>query len=278
MGSLAIVLNSTNNINALTNTTFKYDFVQGALAIPDKSTITIANIMMPYAFFNVSRYYSNKTFSIRWWDASVVSITLDDGFYTISDVNNFLITQFIAAGKYLLDSTGNYVVYASFSLNPTYYAVMFNSYAFPTSLPAGYTNPSGLLFPATASTPQLLITSNISNMFGLNQSVYYPPAIQATNYSVLSTSTPVGSTINSIVCRCSLVDNNASLPSDILGSFPINASFGDNITYTPSFEIKLTLKKGRFTALVLSFFDQNLNAIYSQDANIQATLLLNLGN
>ena len=58
---------------------------------------------------------------------------------------------------------------------------------------------------------------------------------QSTNYSTNSTLTPQGSTINSIIVRCSLVNNRVGNPMDILDSFTIGAtSFGSNINYAPS--------------------------------------------
>ena len=43
-----------------------------------------------------------------------------------------------------------------------------------------------------------------------------------TNYSVNSNITLVGSTVNSLVIRCSIVNNNISSATDIIDSFPFN--------------------------------------------------------
>jgi hypothetical protein len=43
--------------------------------------------------------------------------------------------------------------------------------------------------------------------------------------------TPVGSTVNSLVLRCSLVNNNISSATDVIDSFPINGTFGSKLNF-----------------------------------------------
>lgn len=280
--SLALVLNSSNLSNTNTKSEFTYNFIQGALDIAKDSTMTIAGITMPYSFFNVTSQYANQRFNIifpTFAGFTTLQITIPAGFYTVTDINNYLTTQFISNNLYLLDAGGNYITYVSLLYNVSSYAVQLNCFAVPTALPAGYTNPGGMTFPVVATTPQFFIPaiSTLNVLLGLNNNQNYPTVVQATNFSQLSTTTPVGSNINNIIVRCNLIDNNCSMPSDVLGSFPINAEFGSNINYEPAFEIKLKVKQGRYDKMVLNFTDQNFNTINSQDANVLITLLLNLG-
>ena len=145
----------------------------------------------------------------------------------------------------------------------------------PSVLPAGYTNPAALVLPTVASTPQLVIlsTSNFGTIIGFTAGSY-PPAIQPTNYSILSNTLPNGSPVNSIVVRCNLVSNNVVSPSDILDSFPINGTFGSNLNVTPNFEKWIKIKSGRYTNFTITFQDQNLNTIPILDPNLLITLLL----
>jgi len=96
------------------------------------------------------------------------------------------------------------------------------------------------------------------------------------NYSANSTITPVGSTVNSIIVRCSIVKNNVGFPNDVLDSFPISAgtAFGTNINYTPNIEKYVKVSSGSFSNFVITFTDQNLNLLASLDNNILITLLL----
>ena len=98
------------------------------------------------------------------------------------------------------------------------------------------------------------------------------------NYSRNSDITPVGSTVNSIILRCSLVNNKVGSPMDILDSFAIaNTNFGANINYAPSVNIWVKLSSGSFSNFMLTICDQNLQMINSLDNNILITLLFRFG-
>jgi hypothetical protein len=98
------------------------------------------------------------------------------------------------------------------------------------------------------------------------------------NYSKNSDITPVGSTVNSIILRCSLVNNKVGSPMDILDSFAIaNTNFGANINYAPSVNKWVKLSSGSFSNFILTLCDQNLNLINSLDNNILITLLFRFG-
>ena len=97
---------------------------------------------------------------------------------------------------------------------------------------------------------------------------------QSTSLSFNSTFIPIGSTVNGLVMRCSLVNNNIATPSDIIDGIPINSTFGSNITYDPSFEKFVKIRDGIYSSMVITFTDQNLNTLYAQDPNMLLTLLI----
>ncbi len=84
---------------------------------------------------------------------------------------------------------------------------------------------------------------------------------QTSNSSVNSNITPVGSTINSLVIRCSLVSNNISSATDVIDSFPINGAFGSNLNYLNDIEKWIKLSPGRYNNFIVTIQDQNLNDI-----------------
>jgi hypothetical protein len=111
--SFTLVLNSSNVSNTNTNTTFKYDFIQGGFQMKDME-MCVSSITLPYSFYNVSSYYNNRTFSLIFPTGSTtqtISVTLQEGFYTVTDINSYIQQICIANGAYLIDSTGNYVFY-----------------------------------------------------------------------------------------------------------------------------------------------------------------------
>ena len=287
--SFTLVLNSSNVSNTSTNTTFKYNFIQGGFQVKDME-MCVSSITIPYSFYNVSSYYANRTFSLIFPTAATtttISITLPEGFYTVTDINSYIQQICIDYGAYLIDSNGNYVYYQQLVYNTTYYAVQLLLFSVPTTLPTGYSYAtagtsgsvytSAIKLPTTAYTPQFVLASSgsISTIIGFVAGATYPSAQTTTSQSLKSTLTPVGSTVNSLVMQCSLVDNSCTMPSDILDSMPINnTSFGSNITYDPSFEKYIGLSNGSFNNFTFSFRDQNLNEIYAKDPNVSITLII----
>ncbi len=77
------------------------------------------------------------------------------------------------------------------------------------------------------------------------------------NYSDNSPNTPVGSTVNSFILRCSLVDNKVGIPMDILDSFTIGrVGFGQNINYSPNISKWVKLSTGSFSNFYITFCNQ----------------------
>ena len=284
--SFTLVLNSTNVTSSSTNTNFKYNFINGGFQLKDME-MCVSSITLPYSFYNVSSYYNNRTFSLifpKGATTQTISVTLPEGFYTVTDINSYIQQICLDNGAYLIDSTGNYVYYQQLVYNSTYYSVQLLLYPVPTTLPTGYSYASaGTLYtssanlPTTSYTPQLVLSSagSISTIIGFVSGATYPSTQSTTNQSILSTLTPVGSTVNSIIMQCSLVNNPVTSPSDILDSLPIhNSTFGSNITYEPSFEKFISLSDGTFNNFTFSFRDQNLNEIYARDPNVSITLII----
>ena len=281
-----LVLNSAN-VSSSTNTQFKYAFLGGNFIAKDME-MCISQVAIPYAFFNVSAFYNNQTFSIIFpvgASTYTLPITLPAGFYQVSDINSYIQNQCIANGLYLINSTGQYVYFFTMATNVTYYTTQtlyFPVPTFATYAALGYTLPStgqwsGTGLPTTANqVPQLVLpaTGGINTIIGYVAGTFPTSSTSATNVSVLGTVTPVGSTVNSIIARVSFLRNTVSVPSDILDAWNINTTFGSNITYAPSFEKWITITDGTYSNFIFQLVDQNLNTIYSNDANIAVSLLI----
>ena len=273
--SYNLVLNSNNAIN---NSTFRYNFINGFM-INDEAELCVASIQIPYSWFNVTKAYNNNSISIIFPTAAGIQtfpITITDGFYTVTDINAYIQQFCITNGLYLINGSGQYVYYLTLLYNTTYYGVQLVAQLVPTSLPSGWSAPSNWVgyYTGVARCPQLIISNNFGKLIGFNNGTF--PSINTVNASILNTFTPLGSNVNSIIVRCSLVDNQIGVPTDILDTFPINATFGSNINYAPqaSFEwIKIT--SGIHQYLTITFVDQNLNALVAQDSNVTISLLLN---
>jgi len=277
--SNCLVLNSENVISGGNNNIYKYRFINGMYSIKDDSEICLSSITMPYSWFNITSSYNNNKFQIIWYGTvtTTYTIILPDGFYLVSDINNYLENFMIQNSLYLIDSsTGNYIFYIKLFTSATYYSNQILSFAVPSSLPVGYTAPVGWPgFPIVASTPLFtVLNNNLQSLLGFSAGSY-PPITQVSNYSVLSNLLPpVGSPVNSIIVRCSLVDNSVSMPTDILDSFSINSTFGSNINYSPNYEKWISIRKGTYSDITITFVDQNFNNISIIDSNVIITLLI----
>ena len=282
--SFTLILNSSNVVNSSTNTSFKYDFVQGGFTA-DNCEMCVSSVSIPYSWNNVSTYYNNKTFSLIFPTAATTvtySFVLPDGFYTVTDINYFIQQTCISNGAYLIDSALNNVYFTNIAYNATYYSIQVLLFSVPTTI-GTYTRPATGLYsttgtglPTTAHTPQLIIptSGSIGTIIGFASGTF-PAAQTVTSQSLLSTLTPIGTTVNSLIMQCSLVSNRVTVPSDILDSMPItNTAFGTNIVYDPSFEKFVNIANGTYSGFTVTFRDQNLNDIYAKDPNTSITLMI----
>ena len=296
--SFSLILNASNNINTTLNTQFRYDFLSGNFHAKDME-MCVSSIAIPYAFFNVSTFYANQNFSIifpRQATSFTLNITLPAGFYTVADINNYIQNQMIINGLYLINKTTLQNVYfLNLSVNTAYYTTQIVATQVPTfaTYTALYNLPpsgqySGTGLPTIANqVPRLVLPTSggINTLIGWPAGTFPTVAVQASTYTqtgsgaqvaagVSPTKAPVGSTINSIVARCSILKNDVTIPSDVLDGFPINTTFGSNITYSPPFEKWIKINDGTYSSFILSFVDQDLNTVYSVDPNIAVTLLI----
>lgn len=277
--SNTLVVNSSNVVLGTNNSTYEYKFINGGFNVPDNAEICVSNITVPYSWQNINAgYYNNALFQYTWTvgvTTTTYTITLPNGYYSVTDINNYLQGQMLLAGQYLVDGSGQNVYYISLQYNVTYYGVQLLCYAVPTSLPAGFTQPASWLgYPSTASTPQLIVTSNnFGTIIGFLPGTY-PSVIQATNYSTVSNTTPNGSPVNSVIIQNSLVYNAIAMPSNILDSMPITSSYGSNINYSPSFEKWVKIRSGKYSSMTITLLDQNLNRLVALDPNCLMTFLV----
>jgi hypothetical protein len=287
--SFSLVINSSNVSNKNTNSTFQYNFIGGNFIIEDDMECMLSSAQIPYSIFNITTAYNNNKILIGFPTGSATNsyttfnITFPDGFYTLSDIRNFIQQYCITNGLYLINATGSYVYYIDFQLNSTYYANQILLYTVPLSLPVGWTQPSnwiGYSTFASARTPyiQFLQNNQFHEYLGFNNGVYPSGALVSgytSNYSQLSNRLPpIASYVNSIIVHCSLVNNNIVSPSDILDAFQIsNTTFGANINYAPQIEKFVKLTKGSYSSMSLYLTDQNNNPITLIDPNILITLL-----
>ncbi|KAF4127509.1 hypothetical protein GN958_ATG23314 [Phytophthora infestans] len=116
-----------------------------------------------FSWPNITAVKANNAFSIIHPTSSgtiTLNLTIPDGGYNVSDLNNYLFWYLVSQGYYISNnSTGEQTVYCKFVVNPSTYQVQFISYPVPTALPSGFTAGPQLTFPSTSKGPQLSIAS-----------------------------------------------------------------------------------------------------------------------
>ena len=283
--SYTLAINS-NNVVGTNNNTYQYNFIQGAFHAKD-CEISVGSLIIPYSWYNITSTYNNKTMTITFpylATTTTLSINLPDGFYSVSDINNYIQLQMISLGLYLVSSSGQYVYFFNMATNSTYYNVQITLSLVPTTVAsgtyAGYTLPTtgywsivatnGL--PTTSTTPSFSFASSgsIASVVGFTTGSYASSTSTSLSYS--GTLTPLLTNVNALLCRCNLVNNNITMPSDVLDLIPITSSFGSNINYEPSFERWIPIRDGTYSSLTITFTDQNVNTLYARDPNIGMTL------
>lgn len=275
-----IILNSTNIVSGSNNSQFIYNFPAGGVNF-QKEEIAVSNISIFYSWFNInSSLYNNNIFKY-YWQGTPYTVTIPNGNYQISELNEYLQYIMIQNNHYLINSSGQYVYYLELQLNISQYAVQFNAFPIPTSLPSGWTAPSGWSgYPVTTETPQIeiLSTNNFKDIIGFNAGIY-PNPVQSTNYSKLSDYSPQVSPISSMVMECNLINNNLSIPSKLLYAFTVqNVSFGEVLNISVPEYSWNDISDGWYNSLQLEFKDQNLRNVQIKDNQIVILLVIKKKN
>ena len=207
------------------------------------------------------------------------TLTMDDGFYTVNALNARIQQFCIEKGMYLTDGSGNNVYYLSVSPNSTAYTNQIITKLIPLSLPAGYVQPTGFAgFATTTRRPPYIeiLSNNFGKYLGFTPGNY--GITKTTDYNVLSNIIPQGSIVNSLLVKCSLVNNGCSNQSDILDAFAIGGSsggtFGGNLNYTNNIEKWVRISEGRYNNFIVTIVDQNNNDITILDNNLLINFLI----
>jgi hypothetical protein len=220
------------------------------------------------------------------------NITIDDGIYQVADLNNLLQYNMIKNGNYLTNSSGQNVYYAEFIVNPSRYAVQINTFTIPSSLPTGYTAPSGFTYPPTPLNPVLTIpplsgaTTGLGNLLGFKSGLTTSPlastAITGTyvstntagTISYISTTSPNIQPNSSLLFSSTGVDNQYSIPTSIIYSISPNVGVGSIISDKPPNYLWNKMIDGFYNQLTITILGTNLQPIQLNDPS--TTIMLSI--
>jgi len=286
--SSTIVLNQSNIVNA-ENNTFVYKF-PSSVQFPNHQ-IAIQSASMYYSWQNINSIpLDNNTINISYYINNVLSnntITIPNGLYEITDINNFFQYWSIENGMYLIDSNGDYTYFFEILVNPTYYAIQINTFQIPIALPDGFTAPEEWIgFPTTAYNPSLTFVSNFNNIIGFPANFTTPLTFSSDNvgningdftYSVLSSDfglTPNVQPNSNVLFSVSNINNKYAIPSSIIYSLSPSVAIGSQIIEKPPQFSWNKLLAGTYNEIRLQLLGNDYKPLTILDKNITILLVI----
>jgi hypothetical protein len=287
-----LILNSSNVVQDGTNTRFIYTFPNGGYEFKD-DYIAVQELSQYFSAFNITSVYNNKSFSYIWVDGTINTITIPDSFLQVKDINAYMQSIMFANKHYLTTTTGDFVYLLEMVVNQARYAVQVNNYIISStiattnswSLPAGAT----WVLPTNPILPYLVVPSNnnFGKLIGYEAGQYpagtitgTPPAqVQSPAFtsaqSSLSQIAPQITPYSSFLVFCSLVNNKAVIPNQLVFSYtPTDATFGALQKYSPDAELGWNkIDNGVYNSFIIEFRDQLGRPVFFKDPNSLITLL-----
>ena len=292
--SSILYFNSANIVSGTNNSTLRYN-LGTTLQLEDNYEVAISSIHMYNAIFNInSTLYRNNQFQYYWLNSSGVvdfntpyTITIDDGMYTTSTLNQLFINAMTANKHYLVstsDSTSLTFFY-TIQNNLANYRVQLISYKFitrdqVTGTDAPYAYPSGgvswvlPLENASQVGAVRFMDNNFSNILGFNKNQRIPSTNQTSTTIINGDFAPVQSPVTSLLVTSNLVKNELSNPTNILHSMAFTEDFGELNKDEPNNLLFCPVQRGSYSFIELRFLDQDFRAVQIQDTQMLIALVI----
>lgn len=295
-----IVLNQNNIVQNGQNNTLVYKF-PNSIDLTNKQ-VSISSIAMYYSWFNITQRYTNNTITYTWVEGATTTtytITIPDGLYEISDINEFIQFTCIQNGHYLINASGDNVYFLELEVNPNRYGIQLNTYLFPIALPAGWSEPSNWSgnYPTQSFNPAVAFPENFNEIVGYssgfisNQNTndgYTPPSPTVSNnyvskdgfgtLSYLSDKYPNVQPNSSIYLSLNNISNPYSIPSTIVYSIAPSVGIGEQIIERPPEFIFSKFINGTYNELTLQFLGTDKSPITLQDPEMTIMLVIKDAN
>jgi len=279
-----LILSQKNVVAGSNNTVFEYAFPGGGIGLKPHSKIALASITMYNSTPNISALNNNNTFQYRWITGVDYTVTMPDGFYEISDMNNFLHQTMLNNGHYLTEiSTNNAVWFLTMSVNTSTYKIdllsfpmintVYTSALYTTPVPPSPIPPWSV--PATSTNPQFVIPNTLfTNVLGIAAGTY--PAAQNNTLITTSSSTfaPQVNPLSSYLVKCNLVNNPYGIPNSLIYSFPPSGSFGQQFVVAPNEYSFIDAQDGFYNSMRIEITDQNDRPTVILDSNINILMVI----
>ena len=239
--------------------------------------IYLKQLIMYYSWYNVNAStYNNNTFGYIY-DGTTYTVTLPDGYYQTSDLNNYLHLIMDVNGHYAIDDLGKKVYFISIVENALYYGMTLTCTLIPASLPTGWTAGSNLSW--IGETMQLAFNSSDFNLLlGFSKATNYPATPQTSTYMVNSPHTPQISPVSSVAVNINLANsgNKYNNRANAVYYFSTGTTrYGDPIIIEPlRVDIADVYEGSNFNEIKMWFTDQANRPLPIRDTELIARFKL----
>lgn len=286
----SLILNTNNIVPNTGNSTLQYVFPQGGIAFKD-DFIAIQQVSLYNSVFNVSVANNNNSFSYIWIDGTTHLVSIPNSYLELPEINAYLQSIMITNKHYLISGANN-VYLLNIQVNPARYSYQINSFLVSVAIATAntWTLPAGAtwVLPTNAIMPMFVVpNTNFKQLIGFTAGNYpntviagAPPAqtqtpAQIATYSALSTTPPQIVPQPSYLGLCSLVNNNLSIPSQLLYSItPTGSSFGSLYTIQIADLAFNKITDGKYNQFTFNFVDSVGQPIIFQDPNMLILLVI----
>jgi len=286
-----LVINKSNVVAGTNNTEYEYNFPGGGITLEQGEKIALSSLTMFYSTPNITSQYNNNKFQYLWVDGFTYDVNIPDGFYEVSNLNDFLHQTMINNKHYLVETaTGNFVYFMTIVANNVTYKIDLTTFPINTTLypPATYNLPAGATWTIPTATPALNPQLNVLGAYTFGSVIGFAnpsannlyPSTNNTNATTItsSTITPQVSPLSTFTLKCSLVNNNYTIPNSIIYSFPPFGTFGSQFSVTPPEFSFIDVIAGQYNSFRMSFTDQSDRPITILDSDITLLLVIKAKN
>lgn len=214
-----------------------------------------------------------------------VEFLINDGYWDIPSLDAYFQNKCQLIGLYLqtTDNSSNSYFFEAIT-NPQRYSCQINCFLIPSAAaPTGYLVPSNACYSldGVASSLQVYFPSvsdnskygSLGRIFGFKKGVTLPLdnniLIESQN---LSQVTPVVSPVTTYLIGCNLVNNEYSIPSDVILQLNLGDSkFGGIVKYDQQL-VYVTCQPQQASSIVITLYDENFNPLEIQDSQFSLVL------
>lgn len=272
MNNINIIFNSSNYDSARKLFSYKLPINQRF----ENKMVSLSYVSIYKQFENIKAEYGNNIVTIKWIDGVDYIITIPDGNYSITQLNELIQFTMLQNKLYCLDSSNNnnYVMFLELLTNPTQYAAQINLFTVPDSAEASdlkYTLPEGAswAFPVSKITPSITFNNAFGTLIGFTGNTY---GNSITTLSLNSDLTPQIAVVNSLLIRTNLINNEYTNPNDIIGAMDLNGEYGTLLVKNMGQLLYSNITANNFSEIIVYFSDQHYNVLAIKDPEVSIQL------